>query len=237
MRFIAPAVLSLSLLTAAPVFAAPHGNEAPHGEEHAPDAHGTEGDHGDGGHHYLYTADSDHDGTANWMDADEGEHYPLTSIGFHAVNLLLFLGAVFWFGRRPISDGLASRALGVRKEITESARLRDEARQRSTDLGDRLDRIEAEIAGLREKAVTEAANEEAALIARANTEAERISDAAERSIRDEVTRARFALKRDAVELAVELAEASLKERMNADHQQRLARDFLESIKTDGENRV
>lgn len=214
MRFFAPAVLAVGLAVSTPSFASG----------------------GEGGH-YEYTADADHDGTANWMDADEGDHYPLTGIGFHAINLLIFLGAGFWFGRRPINDAVSNRSLAIRKELTDSARIRDEARQRNQDLGERLDRIEAEIDGMREKAEQEAANEEAQLIARAEAEANRITDSAERSIRDEVTRARFALKRDAVTLAVELAEATLKERMNADHQQRLARDFLASIKADGENRV
>ena len=262
MRFIVPALLATGLALATPALAAPHGSDphaapthapaghgdhapaghgaADHGGHAAAGDHGAEGGHG-GGHHYLYTADSDGDGTPNWMDSTDhdaaNEHYPLMGIASHAFNLLLFLAVVGYFGRKPIGDALASRALAIRKELTDSARSRDEARQRTQELGQRLDNIEAEVAQLREKAQLEAASEEAALVARAEAEAERITEAAERSVRDEVARARFALKRDAVNLAVELAEASLKERMSADQQQRLTRDFLETIKADGENRV
>jgi F-type H+-transporting ATPase subunit b len=251
MRTLTSAAFALCLTLSGPALAAPaHGNDHG-GAEHGGSAHGEAAGHGapalhdaeehGGGHgdshHYLYTADSDHDGTVNWMDADEGEHFPLASVGFHAFNLLLFAGVIGWFGRRPISDALSSRALAIRKELTDSARVRDEARQRNAELGERLDRIEAEIQGMRDKAAQDAANEEAALIARAETEAARIAETAERSVRDEVSRARFALKRDAVALAVDLAESALKERMDAQHQQRLARDFLDSIKSDGENRV
>ncbi len=215
MRFIATALLAVGLCLSTPALAGGGGGHAP----------------------YRYTADNDQDGTPNWLDPDEGDHFPLYALGAHAINFLLFLGAAVYFGRRPIGDALSNRALAIRKELTESARLRDEARQRSDALADRLDKIEAEIASMRQKAEEEAANEERQLIARAEAEAERIHEATLRSIRDEVARARFALKRDAVNLAVELAEAALKERMDAEEQQRLARAFLESIKADGENRV
>lgn len=251
MRFIATALLASGLVLATPALAAPHGSD-PHAAEthgsgdhgagsHAADA-GHEGEHGgDHGAHYLYTADADGDGTPNWLDSTDGSepnsHFPLMGIGAHFINLLLFLGVAFYMGRRPIKDALGDRALAVKKDITESARSRDEARQRTQELGQRLDNIEAELLVLREKTEAEAAKEEAALIARANAEAERIQEAAQRSIRDEVTRARYALKRDAVDLAVQLAEETLKGRMTADNQQRLARDFLDTIKSDGENRV
>lgn len=217
-------------------------------DEHGSDAHGG-GDHGadaahgddHGGHHYAYTADADGDGTPNWLDSTDGtepnEHFPLKGIVYHGINLLILAGLLVWFGRRPIADALAARALGIRKELTDSARMRDEAMQRNDGLAKRLDKIEQEIAGMREEAEQDAAKAETALVARAHAEGERIQAAAERSIRDEVQRARAALKRDAVALAVELAENALKEKVTSDHQQRLAREFLDSIKDDGVNRV
>ncbi|MEZ4319356.1 MAG: ATP synthase F0 subunit B [Myxococcota bacterium] len=259
------ALLGLLLVVSTPVWAAGgdehgtgHGTE--HGTEHGANDHGANdhggdhganaGDHGAGAHgdshegghgHYEYTADADGDGTPNWLDTTDGteknEHFPLYGILFHAINLLILAGILVWFGRRPISDALANRALAIRKELTDSARLRDEARQRDEELAARLDKIEAEISGMRTEAEQEAAKAEAALVTRAHAEAERIQGAAERSIRDEVQRARAALKRDAVALAVELAEGALKERVNADHQQQLARDFLDSLQNGGVNRV
>jgi F-type H+-transporting ATPase subunit b len=189
-----------------------------------------------GEHHVSYSADDDHDGSPNWMDADS-EGFVLKSVGFHAINLVLFLGAVVWFGRRPISDALGNRALAIRKELTESARLRDEARQRNEEMAARLGRIEAEIEGLREDARREAANEERKLIERAEGEAARLAAASERALNDEVVRARAMLRKEAVQLAVQLAEATLRDRVDASHQQALARDFLESLKQGGVNRV
>ena len=75
----------------------------------------------------------------------------------------------------------------------------------------------------------EAAREEQKLVERAEREAARIGETAERSIRDEATRARNALRRDAVELAVKLAEGILARNVAAADQQALAREFLQSL--------
>lgn len=239
MRMLAAFLLCL----ATPAWAAPG---TPAVEQHEP-AYG-DAEHSDtheGSHFGLYTADNDGDGTPNWRDSTNGaeaadpdaDHYSLRSIIFHAINLSILMGILVWFGRRPIGDALATRALGIRKEIAESARLRDEAEQRNRELTQRLDKIETEIQGMRDKAVEDAAAEEAKLIERANLESERIKATAERSIRDEVTRARASLRADAVKLAVKLAETTLKDRADAGTQQRLAKDFLDSIKQGGMNRV
>lgn len=251
---------SAMLALAAPAFAAPHGDDHGsheekghgaddghghgghddgHGSAHGDDHHGD--DHG-GGHHVLWSADADGDGQPNWMDPDfepepgkgpQGSFAtPLAKVGFHAINLLLFVGVLFWFGRRPITDALANRALGIRKELEDSHKVFDDAKARNDELGARLDKIEAEIAGMRTEAEQEAERQEQKLVERAHNEAGRIAEAAQRSIRDEVQRARFALKRDAVALAVELAESTLKEKMTADHHQQLAREFLDSLKED-----
>ena len=203
---------------------------APAGGDHGGDHGGGGGDHGGGDHgggHHYYTADDDHDGTANWLDSDS-DMYQVKALGFHAINLAMLVGLIAWFGRRPIADIVRERALAIRKDLTESARARDEAHQRHQDLVARLDKLETEIAQMEATAQQEAAREEQKLVERAEREAARIGETAERSIRDEATRARNALRRDAVELAVKLAEGILARNVAAADQQALAREFLQS---------
>jgi F-type H+-transporting ATPase subunit b len=213
-----------------PAHAAPagHGAEAGHAAE---GGHGAAegGDHG-GGHHY-YTADDDHDGTANWLDSDS-DMYQVKALGFHAINLLCLLALIGWFARKPIGDIVRERALGIRKELTDTARARDEAHQRHQELVARLDKLHGEIEEMEAKARAEAANEEQKLVERAEREAQRLGETAERNIRDEATRARLALRRDAVELAVKLAEGILARNVTSSDQQALARDFLQALETD-----
>lgn len=253
MHKILPILLG-SLLIGAPALGAPdheapgHGTEA-HGDAgHGDAGHGDAGhgdaDHGDAGHgeggahggHHYYTDDDDGDGIPNWRDATTGfepntETYEVRKLVFHAFNLIILLAGLGYFLRRPLKDTLSNRALGIRKELTDSARRRDEAHQRHQDLLARLDKIEQEVQTMHAEAESEANKEEQKLIERAEREAIRIAEQAQRSIRDEATRARTSLRREAVELAVQLAEETLRNKVSSADQRSLAQDFLSSLES------
>ncbi len=226
------------ILTSLASAAEPAHGAAPAG--HGTEAAGHEGGGGHGGHHY-YTDDDDHDGVANWMDATTGsepntETYVLKAVGLHTLNLLVLLAVVGYFVRRPFLDFWAERALGIRKELTDSAQKRDEAVRRHDEILARLAKIEGEVTEMLETAESEAKREEEQLVERARREAARVAEQAERNIRDEVVRARASLRNEAVELAVKLAETTLRAHTSDQDQQALARAFLASV-DQGERRV
>ena len=223
--------LGLACASAAVASEPAHG-DAPAAHDAAPGAHGdAPAAHGAGGHH-TFTDDDDHDGTANWRDADS-ESYVVFKLGSQMGAFLIVVGIIGAFGRRPVADFLSDRALAIRKTLTDSAQARDDAKAHAAALSDRLGKLEAEIGQMRADAETEARQEAARLVERAEEEARRIEQVAERKIRDEVARAQVALRREAVDLAVQLAESTLRASVSAGDQQRLAKEFLESLKQDG----
>ena len=69
---------------------------------------------------------------------------------------------------------------------------------------------------MKDAAEKDAAIEQDKLLQRASEAATRITETAQRNIRDEVVRAQVALRNDAVQLAVQLAEDALKGNIKAD---------------------
>lgn len=205
----------------------PHDASAPDAA-HEGDAH--EGGHEGGEHHVTYTDDDDGDGTANWLDSDS-PGYVLVKLTSQAIAFVVVMGILFSFARRPILDFLADRALVIRKQIQESAQAKADAEQRAAEIQSRLGNLERELTQLRADAEAESRAEEARLVERAHEEGRRIGQVAERKIRDEVVRAQVALRQEAVDLAVKLAENTLRTSVNSADQQRLARDFLDSLKS------
>ena len=187
-----------------------------------------------GAHHADYTGDADSDGTPNWLDSDS-EDYTAVNLGLHAFNLLFLLGIIYFLAGKGLRQALKDRATGIRKNLADSAKELDQAKKRYEDLETRLGRFEDELATMRVNAEELAKEEEAKLIERANAQAVRIAESAERSIRDEANRARNALRKDAVELAVDLAQTVLSKQVKAADQKRLARDFLEALNDNGVN--
>ena len=83
---------------------------------------------------------------------------------------------------------------------------------------------------MKENAETEAQSEQQAILARAEEDAARIAESAQRSIRDETERARQALRREVAELSVDLAREKLSSSVTSDDQNRLAGDFIDTVK-------
>lgn len=179
-----------------------------------------------------YTGDHDGDGTPNWRDSDHEEAYVILKLGAHLFNVSLLFGLIWWGAGAALKNGIAQRAGTTRKELTDTARDRDEARQRFEELGQRLQAFESEMAEMKATAESQAKAEEEALVARAHQEAARIAATAERNIRDETVRAQVALRKEAVALAIQLAEQTLKGAVQESDQTRLAAQFLQSL--DGE---
>lgn len=236
--------IGLCLAFAGPALAAKGKKAGDHGGDHAEATHASADDHGGGGHgegdhggaHHgpHYTGDADGDGTANWLDADadadvgEGT-YVLPQIGFHVINLALLAGLVVWGAGGSIRDALRSRAVGIREDLDEAARLRDEAQARHDAVNARLGKLEQEIAALEAQAEQAAQSESAAIRQRADAAAARLAETVERQIADEARRARMALREEAVGLAVQLAEGILAKKVADEDDQRLAVEFLDTL--------
>ena len=161
--------------------------------------------------------------------AGSGDPPDLNSIGFHLINFVLLVSLLTFLLRGKIRDALANRALGVKNDIDESNRLRKEAQQRFEDLESRLDGFESELASMKTDATAKAEADHGAILARAEEDAVRIAESAQRSIRDETERARQALRREVAELSVDLAREKLSQNVTDDDQSRLAGDFIEKV--------
>ncbi len=154
----------------------------------------------------------------------------LKAVAFHAINVALFIGAIVYLTRNMVPDALKNRAGRIEKELDESNRLRREAQARYDELEARLNRFESEFEEMRAEAARASEREVAMIDDRAVQEAAAIRASAEKSIRDEVTAARTALHKQAVELALQVAEEQLRGRISAADQDRMAQDLLGTVK-------
>jgi F0F1-type ATP synthase membrane subunit b/b' len=74
--------------------------------------------------------------------------------------------------------------------------------------------------------------EEARIDERAVEAAKRLAETSIRQIQDETSRAKQVLRKEAVELAVELAQSILEKQVQAGDQRRLAQEFLTAVRSE-----
>jgi|GEM_PF-539452 len=163
--------------------------------------------------------------------AAEAVHVDWVGIGLHLFNLALLLVVIGYFARKKIRDALADRTAEIKRDIDESNRLRKESRERFEEIEARIAGFEQRIAGMKAQAELDATEERQAIMERADRELVRLQESTERTIRSETAKARMALRRDAVALAMELAEDRIAANVGASDDQRLAEDFFQEIGT------
>ncbi len=157
---------------------------------------------------------------------------PWTSLFWHAFNLLLLLGVIFWLARRPVSDALRNRSATVRRDIESAQSERAAARVELEELEEKLADFELQVERLRKEMAEQAQHEREDILERAERESIAVRASAERAIRDEAQRARRQLQADAVALAVQLAEGILAAQVSEADQQALARELLDAVDQD-----
>lgn len=171
----------------------------------------------------AFAAGSEHGG-------GEAHGIPWKEMAFHAINLAILVIGVGWAAKGPVQDALKNRSLAVKKDLEESHALRKEAQDRFDDLEARLARFEQQLEEMKRDALSEAEADARRIAEKTQEEIAAIRQAAEKTIRDEVVSARTSLQREAVELAVQIAEENVRSRISTEDQDRLARDLLGAVK-------
>jgi F-type H+-transporting ATPase subunit b len=141
---------------------------------------------------------------------------------------VLLLWRLFW---KPLARFMRQRSERVERSIEEAEDARAQARRLEVDLRHRLAGIEAEARALLERAAKEGRAEREAVLAEAQAEAKRLIDEATRQIGIEREKTVRELRSETVTLAMLIAERALRQSVDPEIQQRLAREFIAGLKS------
>lgn len=144
-------------------------------------------------------------------------------------NLFLFVGALIYFIRRPVSDALRARREGIRRELMRAREERDAANAKLEEVEARLQRLDAEVASVREQARREAEAEGERVRRSADEEADKLREQARREVESAGKAARQELRRYAAEQSVRLAEEMIRRDIRPEDDQRLVNRQVEEL--------
>ena len=147
----------------------------------------------------------------------------------HLLNLALLLGFLGWVLRKPLSNFLQRRRLEVKEALDESWEAKTEAEERYEEIEARISNFEGELEKLMTDVRADAEMERVVIEERAQQSAAQLEAAAERSVSEELRRARRELRDEAIGLAVGLAGDLLNSTVGKDDQQRLTNEYLGKV--------
>jgi F-type H+-transporting ATPase subunit b len=149
------------------------------------------------------------------------------------LNLVLLLAVLIYFARKPVLAFLSDRRNTISSNIESAAQLLAEAERRLAEWSRKAANLDQEAHSIREATRRAAEAERDRILADAQATAERIRQAAAAVAERELHHARETLRREAADLAVELAARILREHVNDGDRTRLVDEFIERIEQEG----
>lgn len=144
-------------------------------------------------------------------------------------NLLLFVGVMFYFLRRPIKEAFRGRQAGIREELMRAEEEKAAAVAQLQEVEGRLARLDAEVEAIRAQAQREAAEERARIEQATEEEMRKIREQARREIESASKAARAELRAFTAEQSVRLAEEMIRRDIRPEDDARLAKEYVAEL--------
>ena len=132
--------------------------------------------------------------------------------------------------KKPLLGFLLKRKEEIRNSLEQASKREMEAQRLLADWERKIESMNQEITVLHETLRKEGEEERRRIIERAKEEGERIKKQTQVIAEQEVKKGRVSLKKETVDLSVELAESLLKKAIQPQDQDRLAKEYIGKLK-------
>lgn len=145
-------------------------------------------------------------------------------------NFGIMAGVLVYFLKGPITVHLALRASNIRQDLVTAADMRAAATAQLAEIDRKLKTLPAELEALKAQGASDVIAEQARIAQAAAIERERLIDQTRREIDMRLRVARRELTAHAAQLAVNIAEARIRESITPDDQLRLVDRYTSQLK-------
>jgi F-type H+-transporting ATPase subunit b len=145
------------------------------------------------------------------------------------INLIIFLGILFYLVRKPAKEFFATRLAQVRATLQQAAKEKEAATAKMAELDARLSRLDTELTEIKSQAQREAAAERERLETEAKRDAEKIRATAQREIEAAKQIAMSELREFAATKSVDLAEQIIRRELKPEDDAQLLRRMGEEM--------
>lgn len=160
-----------------------------------------------------------------------GEDSPWTAsklIG-RVINTIVLIGVLWYVLKKPLSTFFSERKDQIQKDLEEAKAQREKAERTIEEYRQKIAGMEHELEKMRDELKKSAETESQKVEANAERMAVSMVEAAKLAAEQEVRKAKIALKNESVELAVEMAESLIREKIGEDDRKRIVEDYLVKV--------
>jgi F-type H+-transporting ATPase subunit b len=165
-------------------------------------------------------------------EAAHGGHEEITFMGDwlpRLVNFAIIAAVVVYFGRKPVRDFFANRSAEIAKSIQESRDARERAVAALADLEQKIKEMEAETARMVADAQARGEKDKRELVEEGKKVVQDVQAQVKQGIDSELHKAKAELAVEASLLALELAEGSIKQKINSQDHERIVKEYITKV--------
>jgi len=169
-------------------------------------------------------------GTADlWASGGEKGGFS-SAVIWQIIAFVLLIILLSRFIKKPLASFLSHRQEEVKSAMEQSARKKEEAEALLSEWQRKVDTLNQEVRELHQRIRDDGEAEQKKIVSRAREEGERIRQQAGVIAEQELAKAKAGLKREMVDLSVELAEKLLKEAIKPQDQERLIQEYIGKVR-------
>jgi F-type H+-transporting ATPase subunit b len=165
-------------------------------------------------------------------EAAEGGHEAITFMGDwmpRLVNFAIIAFIVVYFSRKPIRDFFANRSAEIAKAMRDSHEARERAVAALADLERKVKEMEAETGRMVADAQARGEKDTQALGEEGRKVAQDVQAQVKQGIDMELNKAKTALAAEASLLSLDLAEGSIKQKINSQDHERVVKEYIAKV--------
>jgi len=148
---------------------------------------------------------------------------------WRTMNFAVLAGVLIYLLRKPITQGLQSRRQGIKDQLNDLERGKQEAKRRLAEYKEKLSLLDKEVEKIIAEYIREGEAAKAKIIDEAKAAAQRLQEQAKKDIEHEFQKAKQRLKAEMGEQAVAMAEELIKRNIEDKDQERLIDEYLKKV--------
>lgn len=145
---------------------------------------------------------------------------------FKIFNFVVIFGIVIYFARKPIKNMLKQRTEMIERTLKEATEAKELAQKALQEVQTRLQTKDKEIEDIINASKRSGEQERELIIEESNRLKEKLFEQAKVNIEYELKSAKEMIKAEAIEIAMELAEKKIKDKLTKEEQEKLLQESL-----------
>ncbi len=170
--------------------------------------------------------------TASVAFASEGAHHEISLKMeiFRIINFAVFVWLLYKFAGNAVKKYFTERRENISRSLEEAKKVREEAQRMYNEAKAKVENLESEVKAILSNAEKEKEEQVARIREETEKMVQRIKEQAKATVNLEVERAKLELQQEAIDLAVEVAQKLLQEKITPEDQKRLLSDYINKVK-------